>query len=169
MRIVIAVFLACVFVSSYAKSSEFSVEQAIFGEESPIKMIMKGLLEEGKMSEVATYISLANKAFPLLTAKADSKGNGLNVLSAQYTYCVFAGGEHDNWCFKFDWSIIIGFESSQFSDDDRFYNLTVAPFARINLNSNISYNIAPFSLAISPSFNIFDWSAPLSFEIADAK
>ena len=108
---------------------------------------------------------MAQKLFDLTDYISQDNGGMQFYYHTNYQWCMWDGGEHNNWCFTFDWTILIGWTAHQYSDDFRNYNLTLTPFAYASLNTKSLWNAAPFSLSVEPYFALIDWKFPWSFEM----
>ena len=149
---------------------EWEVEQNLFGEQSPLAILLKGAIEGKSQQELTSYLKVANQLFPLLTAKK-SQDSDSALAAWEYTdnYCFWNGGSHNNFCFYYSWKILVGWNAEQYADDSRFYNLTVTPFASAFLTTNVTWNAAPWSVHVSPYFDLLDFRAPIGVEIVNSQ
>ena len=153
--------------SAKGESGKYSVESDMFGKASPVKLLMEGLIENGSNVELSTYVKVFNQVFPLLKAFTDAAdpSNGQAVKEYRYQWCLRDDRGDAIACADFVWNFVVGWRANQYHDDNRFYNLTVAPYADMNLVVNISTEADPFKLSIGPAIHFFNVEAPISFEM----
>mmetsp|Transcript_23402 Transcript_23402/g.23354 ORF Transcript_23402/g.23354 Transcript_23402/m.23354 type:complete len:162 (-) Transcript_23402:49-534(-) len=89
------------------------------------------------------------------------------VKQFDYQYCINDQQNKPVICFEAEWLFIIGFRSLQFHDEDRFYNLTVTPYATMTANFSLNSLTGPARLSIGPSLEFVHFRLPLSFEVED--
>lgn len=154
-------------VNAAGENGKYEVEGEIFGKSSPIKLLMKGMIENGSNTELSTYIKVFNKVYPLLKAFTDSvdPSKGQAVKEFRYEWCLRTARGDNIFCIDAKWNFVIGWRADQFHDATRFYNLTVVPFAYMNAVVNISTQADPAKISFGPSFHFVDFQAPLSFEM----
>ena len=170
MKIAIALLFVLSFASiAYAtgENGKYEIESGIFGKESPIKLLMQGLIKDGDSTELNTYIKIFNQVFPLLKAFADptKSGNGQAIKEFHYEWCLTGSKGQNIFCVDMSWNFVVGWRANQFHDDKRFYNLTVIPYAYMNSVFNFTTESDPIKLYIGPNFKFVDFHAPLSFEM----
>lgn len=166
----VVVILAMVTLASAAgEKGKFNIEGDVFGKSSPIKLLMEGVLSNGKNTELTTYVKVFNQVFPLLKAFTDSAlaQNGQAVKEYRYQWCFRDTRGDPYFCADFLWNFVIGWRADQFNDAQRFYNLTITPYAFMDAQVTFSSQADPVKLAIGPSFNLLNFTAPVSFEMVN--
>ncbi|CAI2377080.1 unnamed protein product [Moneuplotes crassus] len=154
-------------MSTSASSTSNSGIENILMEGSPIRTLVDGVLKDGSSSELTTYIELFNQFYPFLKTLTDSidPSTGEILKHVDYSYCFYDDHKNPVLCFTADWTFIIGFHSEQFSDDDRFYNLTVTPYATMHVDFSVNTYTGPAKIAVGPSIEFVHFRAPISFEL----
>lgn len=168
MKYWIAVFIALIAVAAAnPHKGKYNVESNLFGKQSPVKLLMEGVLENGKNVELATYVKVFNQVFPMLKAFTDAVNpeKGEAVKQYRYEWCLRDDRGDPYFCFNLVWNFIIGWQADQFHDDNRFYNLTVTPYAYMNADIKLTLEAPPSKLSFGPTFNFANFTAPLSFEM----
>lgn len=163
------VILVLAFVSAKHEKGKFEVEGNLFGEKSPIKLLMEGMIKDGSNTELMTYLKVFNQVYPLVKAFTDSVDptRGEAIKEYKYQYCIRTQRGDNIACFDFVWNFVVGWRAEQFHDTARFYNLTVTPYAFMSAEMSVSTQADPAQINFGPKFNFVDFSAPLSFEMED--
>jgi hypothetical protein len=172
MRLIfwIAIILAFSAVAQAGKvKGKFQVEEHLFSKSSPIKLLMEGLIENGSNTELSTYIKVFNQVFPLLKAFTDAVDptRGEAIKTYKYEWCWRTDGGQTIGCFDLIWNFIIGWRADQFHDDKRFYNLTISPYAYMDVTTNVTTSTDPIQFNVGLVSKLVNFRAPLSFEMQD--
>ena len=160
-----------VFASVWAEKDvkTYEIENGLFGKDSPIKFLLKGIVENGDNKELTSYLKVFNQMFPLLKAFADplSPGATSAIKEYQWSWCWRNQEGYALFCVNFVWQFVIGWQASQYHDDNRFYNLTIVPYAKMNANANVTTEQDPVKLNVGPWVRVINFEAPVSFEMVD--
>jgi len=163
MKILILLALICI----ATVTAKLPIETEHLEQNSPLKMLMNGVLNGGNNNELSTYIKLFDQVFPMLKAITDSvdPSKGQSVQSFNYEWCLRDDTGNRIACLEATWIFIVGFTSSQYHDDKRFYNLTVTPYANMSVDLSVSSFTGPAKLSIGPYIDLISFRSPVSFEM----
>ena len=171
MKLIYCLVLIIAFTYTHAagENGKYSVESDLFGKTSPIKLLMQGVLENGSNTELSTYIKVFNQVYPLLKAFSNSidPTKGESIKEYQYQWCMRDTRGVNIFCVNLLWSFVVGWRATQFHDNNRFYNLTVTPYAFMRADINATTEQAPFKLSVGPRIEMVRFTAPLSFEMVN--
>lgn len=168
MKVILLIALLCLSAVTASKVETTSPGlDDILAEGSPIRTLIDGVLDNGSSSELSTYIGLFNQFYPVLKTLADSvdpeKGEMLKQFD--YRYCINDNFNKPVICFDAVWTFIIGFHSEQFADENRFYNLTISPYATMHADFSVSTFTGPARVLLGQNFEFVHFRAPFSFEV----
>ena len=126
-------------------------------------------LLQGAMKDPKGALSLVNQILPIIKAftnKVDPS-SAKSVTSYTYQWCMQSTQGANIFCIDTTWNFVVGWRAFQFHDDNRFYNLTVTPFAYMQAIVNVTTEGDPVKFSIGPNFQLVNFQAPLSFEMVD--
>ena len=109
-------------------------------------------------------MTMMNSVMPIIKAFANSADSSNNVGTYTYEWCLNSGQGYNIFCVDLTWSFFVGWRANQFTDEKRLYNLTVVPYAYMDVIANFITSGDPIRLEAGPVVRFVHFQAPFSFE-----
>ena len=165
MKLILAFVVLLSIVSSSTAVSLMDMESIDTLTSNPLlKNIISSAMEDPKGA-----LELFNKILPMVKAFTENVDpmNTQSVNTYTYQWCLQSGQGYNVFCVDLTWRFIIGWRALQFTDDQRLYNLSVVPFAYMDVITNLTTEGDPVKFSIGPDIKFVHFQAPLSFELVD--